>query len=162
MKVRGKNMRGNLLKKEIIFGIIVLLTSTSLMPVLAGNNTQPNSEKNIMSTPVFIPEKTTTITFYVFEKTKLEKHTMVVSIQDATTISTQFQELKKAIAAHPYNEQTRQLEQQFVNLLEEKHALPTGITQQDLMTLLQPPETPAHPLLKGIPPPAREILRMVL
>lgn len=68
MKVRGKNMRGKLLKKEIIFGIIVLLTSTSLMPVLAGSNTQPTKEKNDISTTILTPQKTTTITFYVFEK----------------------------------------------------------------------------------------------
>ena len=145
-------MRGTILNKEIIFGIIILLTSTSLMPILSGNSTQPGNGQNVGITPQFTPEKTTTMTFYVFEKTKLEKHTMTVSIQDATTINTRFQELKKELAAHPYNEKTKQLVQQFIKLLDEKHALPTGISTQEISALLQPPKTPTRPLANGILP----------
>jgi hypothetical protein len=152
MNIRGKNMRGNLLKKEMIFGIIILLTSTSLMPVLSANSTQPANDLNIGITSQLTPEKTTTITFYVFEKTKVEKHTMTISIQDATTINNRFQELKKELAVRPYDGQTKQHVQQFINLLEEKHALPTDISTQELSTLLQPPTIRAHPLWKGILP----------
>jgi hypothetical protein len=145
-------MRETILKKDIIFGIIILLTSASLMPVLSGTSTQPTNDKSVNITPQLAQEKTTTMTFYVFEKTKVEKHTVVVSMQDAIQINTQFQELKKELAAHSYNEQTRQSEQNFLNLLEEKHALPTGISTLELNTLLQPPNIQPHPLWKGILP----------
>ena len=145
-------MRGSLFKKQIIVGIIILLTSTSIIPVFSGETTQSDKEQHILSPRLLTPEKTTTITFYVIEKTKLEKHNVIVSIQDATQIYTMLQELKKELAAHPYNERTQQLEQDFLNLLTERHAIPAGISQQDIMTLLQPPATPAHSLLKGILP----------
>jgi hypothetical protein len=145
-------MRGTILKKEIIFGIIILMISTSFMPVLAGNDTKSTTEKNITSTLVLIPEKTTTITFYVFEKTKLEKHTIIISIQDATTINTRFQELKKELTTRLYNELTKQHVQQFINLLEEKHALPIGISTQELNALLEPPTRIAHRFGNGILP----------
>jgi hypothetical protein len=145
-------MRETILKKEIIFGIIILLTSTSLMPVLSGSNTQPASDQTIGVTPQLIQEKTTAITFYVFEKTKVEKHISIVSTQDATLINAQFQELKKELATHPYDDQTKQHVKQFINLLTEKHALPTGISAQDLNTLLEPPATFAHYFINGILP----------
>jgi flagellar basal body-associated protein FliL len=148
----GKNMRGKLLKKEIIFGIVILLTSSGFIPVFLGSNTQQAKEQRIRAIPVPTLEKTTTITFYVFEKTKFDKHNVVISMQDATQIYKMFQELKKELAAHPVNEQTRQLEQQFLSLLREKNAIPTGITQQDLAALLQPPLTPAHAIPKDILP----------
>jgi len=145
-------MRGKLLKKEIIFGIIILLISTSVIPGLSRNANVQTKEKNIGSTPLMTPEKTSSISMYVFGKAGLEKHDIIVSSQDATQIYAQFQKLRKELAAHPYNEKTQQLEQQFLSLLEEKNVVPAGITQQELMTLLQPPVTPAHALLKGILP----------
>ena len=146
-------MKRATVKKELIFSIIILLISTSLMPVLSGTDTRPANDQTEGISPQLTPEKTTAMTFYVFEKTKIEKQTMVLSAQDATRISTQFQTLKKELAAHPYNEQTRQSELDFVHLLEEKHALPAGISTQDLAALLQPPATQKHPFLKGILPP---------
>jgi len=152
MKDRGKKMRGQFIKKGIIFGMIILLISTSVIPGISKNTTEQTKEKNIESTLVLTPEKTAILTFYVFEKTKLEKHNMIVSSQDATQIYTQFQELKKELATHPYNERSQQLEQDFLNLLEEKNVVPAGVTQEEIIALLQPPVTPAHSLLKGILP----------
>ena len=148
----GKNMRGNLLKKELIFGIMILLVSTSMIPVFLGSTTQPANKQNIISLPGEAYEKTTTITFYVFEKTKLEKHTTTISIQDATAINTQFKQLKKDLTAHPYNEQTKQHIQQFIALLEEKQAIPAGISTQELNTLLQPPDLRTCHLTNSILP----------
>jgi hypothetical protein len=145
-------MRGNLLKKEIIFGIVILLTSTSLMPVFAGSSTQPTKEKNVTPAPALTPQKTTTITFYVFEKTKLEKHTMIMSVHDAKEICSQFQELKKAFATQPFTERTKSHVQQFISLLMEKHAIPMSVSRKDLMSLLQPPEIPTLPYLKHVLP----------
>lgn len=77
---------------------------------------------------------------------------MIVSVQDATQIYSQFQELKMALAAHPYNEQMKPFVQQFLTLLDEKHALPTGVSKHDLMTLFQTPAAPIHSFFKGILP----------
>ena len=142
----------NNVKKGIIFGIIILLTTTSLIPALAGESMQPTTDMTISIIPQVTPEKTTTIAFYVFQKTRVTQKTIAVSAQDATTITTRFQDLKKELAAHPYNEQTKTLVLQFIALLTEKHAIPAGVTTQDLMTLLQPPAQASHPLMKRVLP----------
>jgi hypothetical protein len=152
MKFWGKTMRRNLLKKEIILGIIIILTSTSLMPVLSGSNTQPASDQTIGVTPQLTPEKTATVTFYVFEKTKVIKQTSIVSTKDALRINAQLQDLKKELAAHPYDERTKSLVQHLITLLTEKHALPTGISSQDLSALLEPPKAFMHRFGNGILP----------
>jgi len=140
------------MKREIIFGIIILLISTSVIPVFSGNATEQIKEKNIGSASLLTPEKTTSLSFYVFGKTKLEKHDVVVSSQDATQIYTQLQELNKELAAHPFSEKTRQLKQEFFNLLEEKNVIPAGVSQEELMSLLQPSMTPPHNSLKSLLP----------
>jgi len=145
-------MRGKLLKKEIIFGIIILLISTSVIPGLSRNTNVQTKEKNIRSTPLMTPEKTSSISMYVFGKAGLEKHDIMVSSQDATQIYTQFQELNKELTAHPLSEKTRQLEQQFLSLLKEKNVILTGVSKEELLSLLQPPMTPPHNPLKSILP----------
>jgi hypothetical protein len=145
-------MRGNILKKGLIVSIVILLTSTSVIPVFSGSSTQPTKNQTATSTAPLTAEKTASITFYVFEKTRLVKQTITLSTQDAVQINAQFQELKIELAAHRYDVQTQRIVQQFINLLTEKHALPTGISAQDLSAFLKPPKTFTQRFNKGILP----------
>jgi len=145
-------MRGQFIKRGIIFGMIILLISISVIPGISKNTTEQTKEKNIESTPLLMPEKTTSLSFYVFGKTGLEKHDIMVSSQDATQIYTQFQELNKELTAHPLSEKTRQIEREFLSLLKEKNVIPTGVSKEELLSLLQPPITPPHNSLKSILP----------
>jgi len=135
----GKDMRGKLMKREIIFGIIILLISTSIIPGLSGNTSDTVKEKNIDTLPLQIPEKTTSISLYVFGKTGLETHKVAVSSQDATTIYSQFQDLKKELTDHPFNEKTQQLKQDFITLLAKNKILPADIPSDQYNNLLNPP-----------------------
>jgi len=145
-------MNRTTVKKGLIFGIVILLASISFTPVLSGTGTRTTPSQPVSITSQLSGEKTTTVTFYVFQKTWVQQQTITVSAQDAATISARFQDLKKELAVHPYNDQTRTLVAQFVSLLTERHAIPAGVTSQDLMKLLKPPALPSLPLMKRILP----------
>ena len=145
-------MNDTIVKKGIIFSIVILLTFTSFLPVLAEVSAQPTNDQTINLIPQAASEQTTTMTFYVFEKTKVEQRTSTVSMQDAMKINARFQALKKELAAHPYDERTKPLVQQFITLLAENNVIPIGITSGDLMMLLQSPVTSTHPFVRGILP----------
>jgi hypothetical protein len=141
-------MRGQFMKRGIIFGIIILLISTSVIPATLGSNTGKTKEKNANALPSQMPEKTTFLSIYVFGKTELEKHDIIVSSQDAAAIYSQFQELRIELTAHPFSEKTQRLKQEFLILLEEKNAIPAEVSKEELMALLQPPVSSPHYALK--------------
>ncbi|HVQ01207.1 MAG TPA: DUF2341 domain-containing protein [Candidatus Thermoplasmatota archaeon] len=109
-------------------------------------------DQNVEKTPRLSPEQTTTLTFYVFEKTKVSKQTSIVSTQDAAQINALLQDLKKELENHPYNEQMKPIIQHLITLLTENHALPAGISPQDLNILLEPPKAFTNRFDNGILP----------
>jgi len=143
---RGKDMRGTLMKKELIFGILFLLISTSVVSALSGHQTQDPAINHGLTAPT--SSQTTTITIYIAEKTRLQKHTVTISVLDAETIAAQLQKLRTEYTEHPNDIKTQQLEQQFLNILYEKNVVPAGVTRQELQTLLQPPTHSYKPPVK--------------
>jgi hypothetical protein len=133
----GKDMRGKLMKKEIIFGIIILLISTSIIPSISGNTGEPTKEKNIDVRPLQIAEKTTTITFYVFGQMGFEKHDVIVSVQEATTIYSQFQELMKEQMIRPLSGNAQRLKNEVKNSLDRTGLSSSRITE--VLHALSPP-----------------------
>jgi len=147
---RGKDMRGTLMKKELIFGILFLLISASVAPTLSGHQTQDPAISHGLTAPT--SSQTTTITIYIAEKTRLQKHTVTISLLDAETIAAQLQELRTEFTEHPNDVKTQQLKQQFIDLLYGKNIVPRGVTRQELDSLLQPLTPPSHSPKKDILP----------
>ncbi len=139
-------MRGNIFITGLTFGIIALLTSTAVLPALSGSQPQPIIETNRLSAAS--SQTTTTLTFYMAGKTRLDKHTVTLTVHDAEAINTQFQTLRAELITHPSKIKTQQLEQQFLNILYEKNAVPSGVTRQELLSLLQPPTHSYTPPVK--------------
>jgi hypothetical protein len=138
----GTEMKGTIFKKELVIGIILLFLITSIAPGISGSNNENDQHINITPASCTPTEKTTTLTFYVFGKTTIEKHEMQISSADATQISEMFEELKREMTTYPSNEKTQRLQQEFCTLLQEKGVIPQEMSKEELVSLLQPPVIP--------------------
>jgi hypothetical protein len=138
----GTEMKGSLLKKEVAYGIIVLFLITSIAPVISGSITENDQPiDDVLNSPV-VTKKTMILTFYVFGKTTIEKHDVEIAIDDASAISEMFEQLKHEMATYPSSEKTQRLQQEFCTILKEKGVIPKEMSQEELMSLMQPPVIP--------------------
>jgi len=148
----GQEMKNNILKRGLVFGIFIVLFSTSIFPSIMANDKKTDQQKDIDATVLPVTQKTTSISVCIFGKTGLEQHDILLSYDDATQIHSLFKELKHQMAISPFNEKTQQTQDKFLNLLEEKHALPQGTSKDELTALLQPPlPAQTHPVRKILP-----------
>jgi hypothetical protein len=148
----GKDMNGMKLKSGLILGIVVLLLTTSIVPQSMGQTNTSTQQQKITTTSSPTAEKTSTFTFYVIGKNGLEKQETMLSISDALKIYEKYQELKKETTSNPYSQKTQRVQQEFFDLLIENHATPTGMTTDQLLTLVQPPAFTLNHLRTSILP----------
>jgi hypothetical protein len=130
-------MRGRFITRGILFGIITLLILTSVIPGFSIKTTIQTNEKNINTSPSLIPEKTVSISFYVFGRTGFEKQTQVVSSQEATKIYISLQELKQEGMTQLFGEKTHQLKKELTQSLKETHLFSLRIIEE-INTILSP------------------------
>jgi hypothetical protein len=145
-------MKGIKLKSGLIFGIIVLLLTTSIAPGGIGQTHTATQQQNITATSLPSTEKTSSFTFYVIGKNGLEKQETILSDSNTLRIYEKYQELKKETTSNPYSDKTQRVQQEFFDLLVENHALPTGMSKDQLISLTQPPALPLKHLRTDIQP----------
>jgi len=145
-------MKGIKFKSGLIFGIIIMLLLTSIVPSSIGQTHTSTQQQNITATSLPSTEKTSSFTLYVIGKNGLEKQEMILSASDTLRIYEKYQELKKEMTSNPYSDKTQRVKQEFFDLLVENHALPTGMSKDQLLPLIQPPVIPPMHLRTDIHP----------
>jgi hypothetical protein len=152
-KTLGKEMKGIKVKTVLIFGIVTLLFITSISPLSIGQtHTSTPQQQNITAMSLPSTEKTTSITFYIIGKNGLEKQEKTLTTSEALEIYEKYQELKKEITTNQNSDTTQQVQKEFFDLLVENHATPTGMTTDQLLTLVQPPAFTLNHLRTGFLP----------
>ena len=145
-------MKGIKLKSGLIFGIIIMLLLTSIVPSSIGQTHTATQQQNKTIASVPSTEKTSSFTFYVIGKNGLEKQETILSDSNTLRIYEKYQELKKETTSNPYSDKTQRAQQEFFDLLVENHALPTGMSKDQLISLTQPPALPLKQLRTDIQP----------
>jgi hypothetical protein len=145
-------MKGIKLKSGLIFGIIIMLLFTSIVPSSIGQTHTATQQQNKTTASVPSTEKTSTFTFYVIGKNGLEKQETILSDSNTLRIYEKYQELKKETTSNPYSDKTQRVQQEFFDLLVENHALPTEMSKDQLISLAQPPALPLKHLRTDIQP----------
>jgi hypothetical protein len=130
-------MRGCFITRGILFGIIIILILTSIIPAISIKTITQTNEKNNSTLLPSMPEKTISITFYFFGRTGFEKQTQVVSSQEATKIYILLQELKQEGIAQPFSEKIHQLKKELTQSLKEPHFFSLRIIEE-INTILPP------------------------
>ena len=136
------------IKNGIIFGIIILLVTTSVPTGSLGHN-QPITHHQQAIAHTLLPtiDKTGSITVFAVGKQGLEKRQMPISLEDAQKLYEKYQELAKEISIDPSSVRTQFLQMEFANLLFDADVMPPGFTKNQLLSLLTPPllqKVPRH------------------
>ncbi|PNX51581.1 MAG: hypothetical protein BV456_02615, partial [Thermoplasmata archaeon M8B2D] len=116
-------MENKFLKKSLIISII-LLTSSILSPLLTANTSY---DEDVL------------VSFTLYGKQDVIKCEALLSYEDAIFINDFFKELLYNITYHPFSDETQRLKSCFISLLEEKGLLPNGISNDDIIESLNPP-----------------------
>ncbi|MCJ7696728.1 MAG: hypothetical protein MUO73_00135, partial [Thermoplasmata archaeon] len=135
-------MKKYIFKEGVIFVIIIMLLLTSIVPSSIGQTHTSTQQQNITATSLPSTEKTSSFTLYIIGKNSLEKQEKILSASNTLKIYEKYQELKKEMTSNPYSDKTQRVKQEFFDFLVENHALPTGMSTDQLLSLIQPPVIP--------------------
>jgi len=142
-------MKENLGLKGIIVGIVLLLLCSNITLGITKNTNDNDCESFILNSDASVVEKTVPLTVSIYGMTGIEKHTVEVAFHDAVLIADLCTALRGSMVVDPGGERTRQLCGRFLDLLEESHAIPAGVSYQELCSFLQPPVLPSYMLPAG-------------
>jgi len=104
--------------KKIVAGVLVclFLFTASILPSFEGSSQTMHTIKNI--TFQHMNQQTATVSFYTFDKTRTQKHQIVLSLDDAMELYTLVKEWKNAKITKPQSKDTDQLQRQLLGALD--------------------------------------------
>ncbi|MCK5112389.1 MAG: hypothetical protein KAQ84_02490, partial [Thermoplasmatales archaeon] len=126
-----------LFRKGLVCSLVVLFVFSSLSLNISGSFKDVDQKKCFESISVD-PGDDVSIACYSFGRSGMRKHEVVLSYDDADLIFEKFEELKYKITHCPFNEETQELKLEFIDLLEENCVIPSGLYEDDLISLLNP------------------------
>ena len=129
-------MRNKSYKKSLVFGIIILFIGTSILPVISGKIDTLNVNNNF--TTISNNQETTYITIYAFGDILTKEKKILLPTNEALKIYNDFEVMTSEIKQNPFSEKVQILKNNFVDLLDEKGLLPSGVTKKDYISLLTP------------------------
>jgi len=145
-------MKENLGKKGIVIGVIFIVVCTSVVSAINKNTKNDDDTSLISVMKTNTRDDPVPITFSIIGKTGITKQTTDVTRNDAVKILDLFSELKDSITTDPLSKKTEQLKREFFSLLKENNVIPKGISNQQLLSLLQSPVLPfTQPPIKVLP-----------
>ena len=144
---RRNSMKKTLRIKGIVIAVVLIFLSVSIASGIKKNINETDHRSTISptiisSTSINAVDKTVPITFSIYEKTGIKQQTITISSEDATEIYKIFANLENSLTAKQSNEKTEQLQRRLLDILEEKNAIPAGVTNEELVSLLQSPDFP--------------------
>lgn len=134
-------MNKNYMTKGAAILIVLLLSCVTLVSSTEKNTSQDNQPAinlDIQSNDI---ENTVPITVSIYGKTGIEIQTTMISLDEATEISSMFKEIRQRMVTTPSSTRTQQLQQDLLCLLQAKGAFPTDVSTEDVQSLLQSPGT---------------------
>jgi hypothetical protein len=112
------------INKTLVIGILILFIGTGIMPSIAEENTDE--------------QKTSELIFYTFDRTGTKKCKAELSTNVAEEISLLFDDLKEKITNDPNSDETHELKNEFVDLLDRNGLISKRISKDHVLSLLKP------------------------
>src|SRR4030042_3115971 len=141
-------MRGRIIERGIIFGIVILLIITCIpsgsigkISIVPQNEIPPQH-----SVTPEISEKIPSVTFYTIGKHSMETQHLSLTPSEIQTLYDTYQNLIEEMTVNPKSENTMKLQEQFADLLLANNELSETLTKNQLLTLLSAPLQRQNPL----------------
>jgi len=142
-------MKNKIHKKAIVFGIIAILVCSTIFPGISSKKVNPVCDEIIIDENSEVEEELATLTFNTFDENGKKENKIDLPISKARYIFSLFEELKDMTISHPNSQETLDLKNKFIDLLEEYDLLPRGMSTSDIQPLINPHGTPDNPKTRG-------------
>jgi hypothetical protein len=131
-------MKNKLYKKGLVFGIVILFIGSCLVPGIGGKHgsSEVNEESQVITSGV---SNSATLSLHTFDKTvEKQKNNVEIPADAANEINIMLEELKQKIVNEPMSDETKALKIEFVDLLDMYGLLPSGLSKDYVLSLLNP------------------------
>ena len=119
--------RNNVFRETLVFFVVVLFFCVSIIPCI--NAINYGNEKN---------NDVASLTFYTFDTSGRKQKTVELSTDSAIEIKDMFEELKHKIVYESKSNETQELKNDFISLIDENGLLPEKKSKNEVLSLLNP------------------------
>jgi hypothetical protein len=142
-------MKNKIQKKAIVFGIIIILFCSTIFPGISSKKVKPEQDEIINDETMEVEEELATLTFNTFNENGKKENKIELPISKAKYIFHLFEKLRNMTISHPNSQETLDLKNRFIDLLEEYGLIPGGMSTADIQPLINPHGTPENPKSRG-------------
>jgi hypothetical protein len=116
-------------RKGIVFGVILLFIVASFIPSIIGNTTELDIKQSVKSQKQVNDQKEVLVTCYNFGLPGKPSKQIEMSQYEAEYLYERIQELNFAVAEDPLMESTQKLQIEIIDLADEYDLLPNGLSK---------------------------------
>jgi hypothetical protein len=136
-------------KKAIVFGIIVILICSTFFPGISSKKVKPEQDEIINNDAIEVEDELATLTFNTFNENGKKENKIELPISKAKYIFNLFEKLRNMTISEPNSQETLDLKNRFIDLLEEYGLIPSGMSTSDIQPLINPHGSPDNPRSRG-------------
>jgi hypothetical protein len=136
-------------KKAIVFGIIIILFCSTIFPGISSKKVKPEQDEITNDKISEVEEELATLTFNTFNENGKKENKIELPISKAKYIFNLFEKLRNNTISEPNSQETLDLKNRFINLLEEYGLIPSGMSTSDIQPLINPHGSPDNPRSRG-------------
>jgi hypothetical protein len=132
-------MKEKILRKLLVCGIIILFIGAGAATGINGKINRNDIDEKTLDNSLVIPNQNVcSLKFYTFDKTDEKQNNANLQTEVANNIYTKLEELKYMIVHEPRSDETQNLKNEFVDLLDSYGLIPVGLTKNYILSLLNP------------------------
>jgi hypothetical protein len=113
-------------KKGLVFGIVILFIGACVVPGISSKTANPDSDKVFIDESSTFEDEFATLTFNTFNENGKKENKIDLPSTQAKYIFNLFEKLKYKTIAEPNSQETLDLKNEFIELLEENDLIPRG------------------------------------
>ena len=142
-------MKNKLYKKGFVFGIVILFIGACVVPGISSKTVNPDSDEIFIDESSTFEDEFATLTFNTFNENGKKENKIDLPQNKAKYIFNLFEKLKDKTISHPNSQETLDLKNEFIELLEENNLIPRGMSKTDIQPLINPHGTPDNAKTRG-------------
>ena len=135
-------MKNKLYKKGFVFGIIILFIGACVVPGISSKTVNPDSDKVFIDGSSTFGDEIATLTLNTFNENGKKENQIDLPLTQAKYIFNLFEKLRYKTIGEPNGQETLDLKNEFIKLLEENDLIPQGMSRTDIRPLINPHGTP--------------------
>ena len=130
-------MKNNINRKAMVIGVLVLLIGVNIVSGLSIDEKKDNFSNNIAYSSK-VEDIDSSLTIFVFDESGKRHHEVVLSGDDGDVFYDLFDDLKYGLTYSPNSFETESLKVDLVDFLEGKDFLPSGVSREYFISLINP------------------------